>query len=183
MDNISVNYFEFYGLPVALAVDTAVLRRIYLENSRKFHPDFHTLSSDEAQDQSLELSTLNNKAFKTLSDPDQRIQHVLTLKGLLASEGESAALPQAFLMEMMDINEKIMELEFDPTPALYASALNDVTALESTLEGSISGILSSWTETSGNPSDLVLVKDYFLKKRYLLRVKENLSKFASAFEK
>ena len=31
-------------------------------------------------------------------------------------------------------------------------------------------------------ADLMKAKEYFLKKRYLLRVKENLSKFAPAFE-
>lgn len=176
------NYFEFYGLPVALNTDSATVRRIYLENSRKYHPDFHTLSSEAEQDQSLELSTLNNEAFKTLSDPDRRLQYVLQLKGLLAGESANATLPPEFLMEMMEVNEKIMELEFDPNPALYQAALDDINHLESSIKEEVGPILETWTSASGTDGELLKAKDYFLKKRYFLRVKENLSKFAPAFE-
>jgi molecular chaperone HscB len=176
------NYFEFFGLPVALFVDAAALRRAYLENSRKHHPDFHTLASAEAQDQSLVLSTLNNEAFKTLADPDLRLQYVLRLHGMLADAGEADAIPQEFLMEMMDINEKIMELEFDPSPTLYQEAVAASNSLESSLEASVEAILSKWTAATGTAAELAAAKVYFLKKKYLLRVKENLSKFAPAFE-
>jgi len=176
------NYFEFLGLPVALFVDAAALRSAYLENSRKFHPDFHTLASDEEQHQSLELSTLNNKAYKTLSDPDLRLKYVLTLNGLLSEDGPEENISQAFLMEMMEINEKIMELEFDPSPAQYQEAFAAANSLENSLEASLGAVLTTWTAAAASPSELLVAKEFFLKKRYLLRVKENLSKFASAFE-
>ncbi len=176
------NYFDFFGLPVALFVDAAALRRAYLENSRKFHPDFHTLSSDAEQDNALQLSTLNNKAYKTLSDSDLRLKYVLTLQGLLSEENTEEKISQAFLMEMMELNEKIMELEFDPSPALYQEALEATNTLENDLLESTGAIFTTWTAAAGAPSDLLAAKDFFLKKRYLLRVKENLSKFASAFE-
>jgi len=179
---VKPNYFEFFGLPVALFVDLAALRRAYLENSRKFHPDFHTLSSEVEQNQSLELSTLNNKAYKTLSDPDLRLKYVLTINGLLSEDGPEENISQAFLMEMMEINEKIMELEFDPSPAQYQEALGASKILENGLETSLGAILTTWTAATGSPSDLLAAKEFFFKKRYLLRVKENLSKFASAFE-
>ncbi len=182
MDSAQPNYFEFFGLPVALFVDAAALRRAYLENSRKFHPDFHTLASDDAQDRSLELSSLNNKAYKTLSDPDLRLQHVLALNGMLPEEGGTENIPQEFLMEMMEINEKIMELEFDPSPALYQEALAAANNLESSLEASVADILSTWTAATGSETALITAREYFYKKKYLLRVKENLSKFAAAFE-
>ena len=176
------NYFEFYGLAVALSVDAKALRRIYLENSRKYHPDFHTLASTTSQEKALELSSLNNEAFKTLSDPDRLLHHVLKINGLFSEEGSNEALPQAFLMEMMDINEKIIELESDPDPLQYQQALAAVKDLESGLEDTVGTILKDWTAATGSRSDLLAAKDYFMKKKYLLRVKENLSKFAPASE-
>lgn len=176
------NYFEFFGLPVALFVDAAKLRRAYHENSRKYHPDFHTMSSEADQEKSLQLSTINNKAYNTLSDPDMRLKYVLTLNGLLSEEGSEEKISQDFLMEMMEINEKIMELEFEPSPAQYQEALNAANTLENSLEASVEAILTSWTAATGSASDLLIAKDFFLKKRYLLRVKENLSRFAPAFE-
>ena len=172
-----MNYFEFFGLPVSLHVDESALRRAFLQNSKKFHPDFHTLASDAEQADMLEMSTLNNDAFKTLSDPDRRIRYVLEIKGLLAEEGNQPPLPQEFLMEMMDVNENLMELEFDPDPARYALTHQSVENIERELSETVRTILETWKEADGL-QPLHAVRDYFLKKRYLLRIRENLSKFA-----
>lgn len=173
-----MNHFEYYGLPVALSVDESALRRVYLQNSKKYHPDFHTLSDEAEQAEMLERSTRNNEAFKTLSDPDKRVRYVLELKNLIGQDSENQSLPQDFLTEMMDINEALMELEFDFEAQRYASILQAVTDLENKLEIQVGPILSTWVEASGNDADLLKVRDYFFKRRYLLRVKENLSKFA-----
>ncbi|MBV6443719.1 MAG: Fe-S protein assembly co-chaperone HscB [Haliscomenobacteraceae bacterium CHB4] len=173
-----MNYFEFFGLPVSFRVDEPALRRIFLENSKKFHPDFHTLANESEQARMLELSTLNNEAFKTLSDPDRRIQYVLKINGILGEEGKQTPLPQEFLMEMMDINESLMELEFDPDAGRYMQTLKSVENFENALYEDVRPVLESWTEADG-PEPLRAVRDYFLKKRYLLRIRENLSTFAS----
>ncbi len=175
-----MNHFEFYDLPVALAIDESAVRRAYLLNSKKYHPDFHTLSEEIEQAAVLELSTRNNEAFNTLSDPDKRIRYVLELNHLLGKDSENLPLPQDFLMEMMDINEALMDLEFDFEVSRYTTATQAVNNLETELETSVAPILSSWTQSAGSEADLKKVQEYFLKKRYLLRIKENLSKFAPA---
>ena len=81
-----MTYFEFYDRPISFRVDEAALRRTFLQNSRRYHPDFHTLADEAQQAEMLDRSTLNNEAFKTLSDPDRRIRYVLELKGLLGDE-------------------------------------------------------------------------------------------------
>ncbi len=175
-----MNHFEFYNIPLALSVDESAVRQVYLQNSKRYHPDFHTLSGESEQAEMLELSTRNNEAFKTLSDPDKRVRYVLELKGLIGQDNENPSLPQDFLMEMMDINEALMELEFDFDAEQYSNALQAVKSLENELETSVQPILSTWTEATGSDADLQIVRDYFFKKRYLLRIKENLSKFAPA---
>lgn len=174
-----MNHFEFYKLPVALSLDDGAVRRAYLLNSKKYHPDFHTLSGESDQAEMLELSTRNNEAFKTLSDPDKRLRYVLEMKGLIGTDNENPSLPQDFLMDMMDINEGLMELEFDFDAERFKNTLEAVNTLENELEKSVHSILLSWTEADGSEADLLKVREYFFKKRYLLRIKENLSKFAS----
>ena len=173
-----MSYFEFYEIPVSFRVDEAALRRTFLQNSRKYHPDFHTLADEAQQAEMLELSTLNNEAFKTLSDLDRRIQYVLERKGLLGDEHQQAALPQAFLMEMMDINESLMELEFEPGSERYSQVLDAVKALKTNLLADVKPILDGYTDPGSSDDGLLAVRDYFLKKRYLLRILENLTKFA-----
>ncbi len=175
-----MNYFEFFGLPVSFQMDQGALQRQFYQNSRQYHPDFHTLSSAADQERMLELSTINNQAWKTLSDPDRRIRYVLEIKGLLGDETAQPPLPQEFLMEMMDINEALMELEFDFDADRYAATLRTLEGLEQDLETGIRPLLEAWTEADGTEEQLLRVRDFFLKKRYLLRIRENLSKFAPA---
>jgi molecular chaperone HscB len=175
-----MNYFDFFGLPLSFTVDEAALRRIFLLNSKKYHPDFHTLADEAVQAEMLDRSTLNNEAFKTLSDLDSRIRYILEIKGLVGEEGNQQPLPQDFLLEMMDINEAIMDLEFDFDATRHAAALHALEALEKQIFEGVRPILASWSEATGQASELLAVRDYFFKKRYLLRVRENLSKFAPA---
>jgi molecular chaperone HscB len=176
-----MNYFEFYNIPLSFSLDESILRRSYLQNSKKYHPDFHTLSDSAQQDEMLELSTFNNEAFKTLNDPDRRIRYVLELKGLLGDERQLPPLPPDFLMDMMDINESIMELEFDFDATRYQQALSAVEKMEQKLETDIAPVLEQWTDASEKQGELENVREFYLKKRYLLRIRENLSKFAPAF--
>ncbi|MBL7775441.1 MAG: Fe-S protein assembly co-chaperone HscB, partial [Saprospiraceae bacterium] len=98
-----MNYFEFFNIPVSFQVDQDALRRRFYENSKKYHPDFHTLANAAQQADMLEKSTLNNEAYQTLSDPDRRMRYVLQLNGLLQEEGQQT-VPQDFLLDMMAIN-------------------------------------------------------------------------------
>jgi molecular chaperone HscB len=176
------NFFEFYGIPVALTVDATAVRRIYLEKSRTHHPDFHTQADNNIQADALHWATLNNEAFKTLSHPDLLLEYVLRLTNTISDGAKQSVLPQEFLFEMMDINEKIMSLEFDPDPTLYKSVLESVQNIENNLKNSVGSLLESWTADTHPAHDLESVKDYFLKRKYLLRIKENVTKFAPAFE-
>ena len=173
-----MNYFELYGIPVSFAVDEPALRRIFYQNSKKYHPDFHTRADAQQQAEMLELATLNTKAFQTLSDPDRRIRYVLELNGLLGDESKTPNLPQAFLMEMMEINEQLMEQELDFDPERQKSLEQTLATLENELRAAIQPTLEQYTASSGTAADLEAVLDFFLKKRYLLRIQENLSRFA-----
>ena len=169
-----MNYFEFFEIPVSFTLDQAELKRIFYANSKKYHPDFFTLESEEKQMEVLELSTLNNNAYKTLSDFDKRMKYILELKNIMGEEGKNK-IPQEFLMEMMDINENLMELEFDFDQSNFDQVQNDLKSLEGNLFAKVKPHL----ENASDEGSLEEVKNYFLKNRYLLRIKENLNKFAS----
>jgi molecular chaperone HscB len=168
------NFFDFYQLPVSFHINEAALKQQFLRNSKQFHPDFYTLESEEKQQEILELSTLNNHAYKTLHHPDTRLRHLLEIHHALDAEGE-AKLPQDFLMEMMDINENLMELEFDFEESRFQETQQAIDNLEHDLQAEVANSLE---KTPLMPDDIKKIKDFYLKRRYLLRIKENLSKFA-----
>ena len=82
-------------------------------------------------------------------------------------------------MEMMDINEQLMELEMEFDATVYQNTLNTLQELEQSLYEMVAPILKNYSASSSNSEHLDRIKEYYLKKRYLLRIRENLDKFAT----
>ncbi len=165
------NYFHFFNLPVSPTLDAAALKRTFYANSKRYHPDFHTLADDAAKEEALEKSTINNQGYKVLADEDRRLKHLLDLKGVLGEEG-SNKMPQAFLMEMMEINEALMELQFDDDPAAKAKIDAMIAELETGFHADVVKLLNQYDDATVSEADLEKLKDYYLKKRYLRRLKQ-----------
>ncbi|MBF9255154.1 Fe-S protein assembly co-chaperone HscB [Pontibacter sp. 172403-2] len=174
-----MNYFEFYTLPESFLPDEKALKAKYYELSRAYHPDFHANEPQEKQQEILQLSTQNTNAYRTLSDADLRMQYILKEYGLL-EEGKNE-LPAAFLMEMMELNEELMELEFDFDAAKLHEIGEKSAGVMAQLENDVLPVLQRYPELHGITKDEALqqVKTYYLKKKYLLRIQETLSKFAA----
>ncbi|MEZ4884220.1 MAG: Fe-S protein assembly co-chaperone HscB [Chitinophagales bacterium] len=173
-----MNYFEFYQLPIAFKIDAKKLKRKFYEYSRKYHPDFFVQASASEQEDVLEKATINNKAFKTLSNLNSRIKYVLECKGII-EEGEKYQLPPMFLMEMMEVNEALMDLQFEADAANLKQITQQVNRIEADLFESVSYIIENYKDGVSDESDLKKVKDFYFKKRYLLRIRESLNKFAA----
>ncbi|MDX1943001.1 MAG: iron-sulfur cluster co-chaperone HscB C-terminal domain-containing protein [Saprospiraceae bacterium] len=173
-----MNYFDFFEIPLAFIIDDLLLKQRFYEYSKKYHPDFYTLESDEKQAEILEFSTLNNEAYRTLADFDKRMKYILELKGVLAEEGKNE-IPQDFLTEIMELNEALMELEFDFDELVYREALQKNEQIESAIFQEVAPILAHYNDQKATVQELFAIKDFYLKKRYLLRIRENLYKFAT----
>ncbi|WP_207425623.1 Fe-S protein assembly co-chaperone HscB [Pedobacter sp. SYSU D00535] len=175
-----MNYFEFYGVPEAFHLDEAVIKRKFYALSKEFHPDFYINEREEKQQEILELSTLNNKAFQVLSKPARRLEYILQSHGLV-TEGEKYQLPQSFLIEVMDVNETLMELEFDPDPAALAKCEQQIAAIEEELSTTLKGYTEGYDIAGNNEEKEVLllkIKDLYYRQKYLLRIRERLNTFA-----
>lgn len=166
------NYFNFFGIEESFDIDLSSLRSKYILNSKKYHPDFHTLKSEQEQEQILEMSTLNNEAWKTLSDPVKRIDHLLSIHNIMPEEGK-AQVPQEFLMDMMEINESLMELEFEKDQNSLNSVMQKIESIVKELEKEGHTSMSLWN-IDKKPEDLERVKDYYLKLKYINRIRERL---------
>lgn len=168
-----MNYFEFYDLTVQFKLDKKQLKRKFLQNSKKYHPDFHTMASQQEQNKVLELASLNNEAYQTLSDDFKCLRYVLELKGLVG-EGIKQNLPPRFLMEMMAINEQIMELKFEPDPSTKNEVNHKILDMEKRMKIAIDPILGRYKESASKQKDLNQILNFYLKNQYLKRLRENL---------
>ena len=161
-----MNYFELFDLPVSLQVNKQGLSKKYFELQKQHHPDFFTQQDEADQKEALEKSSLVNKALKVLQNPDQTIQYVLQLKSLL-TENEKYALPPDFLMEMMELNEKLEEADAE-------TFKQEVDALETTLNKDVKDIIENYADEHITTEQLLKIKEYYFKKKYLHRILERL---------
>ncbi|HEY0669925.1 MAG TPA: Fe-S protein assembly co-chaperone HscB [Sphingobacteriaceae bacterium] len=173
-----MNYFELYDIPVTFEVNTDAVKRKFYELSKKYHPDFFINESKEKQEEILELSTLNNKAYHVLSHPLRRIEYILKLHDLIA-EGDKYQLPQSFLMEMMDINEALMELQFETDYTLLEKVKTQIDETEAALFDELHGYTKQFDANADGDSESILLKirDIWYRQKYLLRIRESLNKF------
>ncbi|RZL48330.1 MAG: Fe-S protein assembly co-chaperone HscB [Pedobacter sp.] len=175
-----MNYFEFYDLPISFNPDQNMVKQQFYALSKKYHPDFYINETTEKQDEVLELSTLNNKAFQVLKDPQKRLQYILEIKGQLL-EGENYALPQSFLMEMMDVNETLMDLEFNQDAAKLAQVKKDIEAFEQSLTTELIQLTENFDASGAHEQTAILkaIKDVYYRNKYLWRIKESLARMGS----
>ncbi len=172
-----MNYFELYDLPISFHPDQNVVKKQFYALSKKYHPDFYINESVEKQDEVLELSTLNNKAFQVLKNPQKILPYVLELKGEI-SEGENYVLPQSFLMEMMDVNEIIMDLQFEPDNEKLTKVKEEITQIEQGLGGELLSYTNKFEDASEDEQrvGLAKIKDIYYRNKYVQRLKESLAK-------
>jgi len=149
------------------------LRNKFYTKSLEFHPDRHGLSSDEEQSKALELSTLINTAFKVLSNEMSRMRHLLEISGIEFAEGKES-VPQDFLMEVMDINEMIMDYKLESKKEGKEEVFKLISSLKSKLLNNIDDVLYYFDYQKAEKKQLELIKDYYLKCKYLKRIESNL---------
>ena len=178
------DYFTLYHLPISFTPDQAAVKSRFYELSRQYHPDRFAHAGGTELAEALRMAAMNNEAYKTLKDADATMAYVLKLNGLLEDE-EKYALPPAFLMEMMDLNETISDYEaaHDKDDPNDDDALTGAkTQLDEQLElwGDATRLLVQRFEKGERDKEFLLrIKDQYFRKKYLLRIKERIERFAA----
>jgi len=119
------------------------------------------------------MSTTINKAYRTLSSKRERIKYVLEINGIDFVEG-SEKVPQEFLIEVMDINEMIMEFKMDPENDLKDDILKQLKRVDDELNEGIQSLFEEFNFQNKDEKQLLLIKDYYLKTKYIDRIVSNL---------
>ena len=88
-------------------------------------------------------------------------------------EEEKYELDKEYLMEVLELNELLMEAEMDD--ALAKQPIKQKTeALNNELYDVIKPILDNYQEGVTSEKELLQVKDYYFKKKYLQRILDKL---------
>jgi len=165
------DYFAFYGIPQSFHPDTEVVRKQYYAHSRNFHPDRVQQSDEKALAESLSMSAMNNEAYKILNDPDRLMGYILRLHGVVEEE-EAYKLPPAFLMEMMELNEAIGNADMDPS--LKSAAVQEYENAMNSWKHAVAPRMLAFDQGDRSPELLAALKDFYYRKKYLLRIRERI---------
>lgn len=95
--------FSVLGLPPSFEIDAAAIESAYLQRAATSHPDLAGAGDAEEADA---ISAELNDARQVLLDPEQRANALLTLRGGPSKEADKA-LPENFLLQMMETREQI----------------------------------------------------------------------------
>lgn len=172
------NYFALFDLPMSFCPDVASVKSQFYKLSKQYHPDRVAQTDEAAKADVLHKAALINDAYKTLSDPDKTMAYVLRIHHLLEDE-EKYNLPPDFLMDMMELNESVSDYEDAPEKeSLQSQAHQALVAQLDQWNDALKPLLIAFEQAEDKEPVLLKIKDFYFRKKYLLRIRERLTTFA-----
>jgi molecular chaperone HscB len=170
-----MNYFDLFQIPVSIRLDKDLIKTKFYQLSRQYHPDRYTNAPEDEQSEALERSSMINKAWKTFQKEDEIIRYVLSLHNLIEEEGKYELSP-AFLMEVMELNEELMEidLESDSNADKLADIKSKLEQLITETYKNVEETVEGYQENTISKEKLLQLKDYYYKKKYLQRILDKI---------
>lgn len=102
--------FEVLGLPARYDLDLVELSARHRELSRALHPDRYQGRGASERRQALNKAIEVNDAFRSLKDPVKRAELLLARLGVSVGEQVERQMSPDFLMEIMELREKLGDL-------------------------------------------------------------------------
>ena len=143
---LTSDHFELFGLVPAFSLDVARLEAAYRDIQSKVHPDRFVHSGDAERRASMQMTTRVNEAYRTLKSPVQRAKYLLELNGVDAGFDTETAMPEDFLLQQLELREKLEEAK---DAASLDRILKDLNAEKRSLENSIGGQIDRLQDFQG----------------------------------
>jgi molecular chaperone HscB len=178
------DYFSFLGLPRKLTIPAADLEQRFRALSREFHPDYFYNASPAERRASLERSSYLNDAYRTLRQPETRVEYLLKIEGLAPQGPEEASrqVPPALLEEVFALNEELDEIRdlraggaaADVWRARLERARQPIEAKRVEHEAQLQELATRWDAQADGPASdnerhevLRALRDRFLERNYI----------------
>ncbi len=178
------DYFSFLGLPRKLNIPAADLEQRFRSLSREFHPDYFYNASPAERRASLERSSYLNDAYRTLRQPETRVEYLLKLEGLAPQGPQEASrqVPPALLEEVFALNEELDEIRDLRAGGATADAWRDrlerarqpIEARRVEHEAQLQELSARWDAVVDRPTSdherrevLAALRDRFLERNYI----------------
>lgn len=187
MDNISertvkqpgvqTNCFQILGIEEAFTLDLLQLENNYLKLQVALHPDSLIMPLEKAEELGANIYQINN-AYRILKNPVERAKHLLEINNFLlenetnnineadktskSNKHKFTALPEAYLLEMLELEEALDE------PAERERAVEKIFSLYKEYYTNM--------ENAFREKNLLEARLNFLLLKYIIRLKEKIKK-------
>ena len=105
------NYFDFFGLPHKLNLDSKDLESRFYALSKQWHPDRFARGSADQRRISEDATATLNDGYRTLKEPIARAEYLLKEHGFNVGEQKSSNIPPELLEEVFELNMALEEIE------------------------------------------------------------------------
>ena len=152
-----MSYFDLFGIPSQFKIEPNLLKKRLQELNKEYQPDFY------------------REAYETLQNEDATIQYILSQRGMLPA-GEKYLLDAAFLTKLLDLDETLWALLGAEPDAEKLTALeNETREIIKNSRHDVEIILDSDQEGISSEKELLQVKDYYYRKKYLERILDKIA--------
>jgi molecular chaperone HscB len=107
----SQTYFQLFDLPAGFQLDQRLLTRRSQALLSQWHPDRFVEAPERERREAVQMTSIINQAYSTLRQPLSRAGYLLKLQGIEPESHQQADLNGDFLMQQMQLRDKLEETE------------------------------------------------------------------------
>jgi molecular chaperone HscB len=104
-------------------VDLEVLQHKYRDLQKAVHPDKFAAAGNRERRLSMQQTSLINQAYNALKHPVERAVYLLSLKGIDLNMDRETTMDAGFLMEQLELREKMADAQHADDPLRELDAL------------------------------------------------------------
>lgn len=169
------NFFEIFSVAVSTDIDVKQLQDNNRELQQQYHPDRFASGSDEEKRIAMQATSLINQAFNTLKDPVQRLQYMLSLKGIEMNSESDTSMDGAFLMQQMELREAIENVRSHGDP------LTQLDKLSVDLKKTLADLIETFDQHY-QQDDLQQARDVVRKCQFIHKAQREVSEMTEQLE-
>jgi molecular chaperone HscB len=168
-----MQFYDALGLAPKLALDPEELKKRFYERSRQWHPDRFSRASAAEQQESLEMTSMLNDAFRTLRDPIGRAEYFLEENGIKPAK----QVPPELLEEVFEMNIALEELRAGDESARpqLADARERFNHMRDEIDHSLAVLFGRYDERQ-DASHLLAIRSVLDRRQYIANLIRDVEK-------
>lgn len=160
--DITRNYFELFDIEPRFDIDLAQLSERYRALQKQWHPDRFAHLTERERRLAVQYTAHINEALATLKSPLRRAQYMLLLAGRDTHGETGGQLDPMFLMQQMELRERLAEVPELDDPESEIEALQE--QAEAQLRALLAEFVSLYTQNDLDGAEKVVRKLQFVTK-------------------